>query len=422
MLKQNSALALLAALTFCSAQSSNSYVDVDVVDGKRVCTVTSIGNNQSDVGNILYAFCKCRSGSTIIFPEDQNYWIGERLHAEVHDVNIEWKGQWTLSDDLDYWRNNSYPIAFQNHHAGFILSGDGLNINGYGTGGINGNGEAWYDDEAGTTLPGRPMSFVLWNVSDVQVSSFFLKQSPLWGFNIMNGTNLKFTNLYAHNVAPNAPSGANWVQNTDGFDTMDVNNVTLDGLDYTGGDDCIAIKPRSYNMTINNVTCHGGNGIAIGSLGQYEEDSSVENVILTNIAVPGTRYGTYIKTWIGYLVPQASYESAGQPRGGGWGTVRNLTFENVDVTGAASAISITQDNGNNGSYSGTSKMLIDDINFINFTGTLTGSSTINVSCSEMEPCYDICFEDLTYTGTTGANPTGSCNYTASGGIHGLTGC
>lgn len=68
-------------------------------------------------------------------------------------------------------------------------------------------------------------------------------------------------------------------------DTMDVNNVTLDGLDYTGGDDCVAIKPRSFNVKINNVTCHGGNGIAIGSLGQYEEDSSVGDILFTNIGV-----------------------------------------------------------------------------------------------------------------------------------------
>jgi hypothetical protein len=47
-----------------------------------------------------------------------------------------------LSDDLDYWRNHSYPIAFQNHHAGFIITGERIHINGYNMGGINGNGNA----------------------------------------------------------------------------------------------------------------------------------------------------------------------------------------------------------------------------------------------------------------------------------------
>jgi hypothetical protein len=74
-----------------------------------------------------------------------------------------------LSDDLNYWRNNSYPIAFQNHHAAFIITGERIHINGYGTGGINGSGNAWYNAEHATTLPGRPMPFVFWNVSDIFV-------------------------------------------------------------------------------------------------------------------------------------------------------------------------------------------------------------------------------------------------------------
>jgi len=76
-----------------------------------------------------------------------------------------------LSDNLNYWRNNSYPIAFQNHHAGFIISGERIYINGYGTGGIDGNGNAWYNVEQAVTQPGRPMPFVFWNTSDVFVEN-----------------------------------------------------------------------------------------------------------------------------------------------------------------------------------------------------------------------------------------------------------
>lgn len=62
-----------------------------------------------------------------------------------------------MSDNLSYWRSNSYPIAFQNHRAGIIFSGSGIRINGYGTGGVNGNGDTWYSAEAGETQEGRPM-------------------------------------------------------------------------------------------------------------------------------------------------------------------------------------------------------------------------------------------------------------------------
>lgn len=150
-----------------------------------------------------------------------------------------------------------------------------------------------------------------------------VKDSPLWAVNIMNGTRLRFHDITCNSTALQAPYGTNWVQNTDGFNTMDASDVELTGFYYQGGDDCVAIKPRSYNISIRNVTCHGGNGIAIGSLGQYLEDSSVENVTIRDVHVQtyneDMHNSAYIKTWIGELASQgSSYESAGLPRGGGW--------------------------------------------------------------------------------------------------------
>jgi galacturan 1,4-alpha-galacturonidase len=68
---------------------------------------------------------------------------------------------------------------------------------------------------------------------------------------------------------------------------MDANNVILRNFTYTGGDDCIAIKQRSYNILVDGVVCNGGNGVAVGSLGQYLEDSSVVNVTFRNMKVGG---------------------------------------------------------------------------------------------------------------------------------------
>ncbi|MCJ1447651.1 MAG: hypothetical protein MMC23_008162 [Stictis urceolatum] len=396
-------------------------------DGRKSCTVKATGNQTDDTPTLLKAFQECGNNAKIIFPETENYYIATKLNPVLNNVEIEWRGQWTLSDNLDYWRNNSYPIAFQNHHAGFVITGDYIRINGYGTGGINGNGDAWYTAEAGNTQPGRPMPFVFWNVSEVFVSSFFIKQPPLWSLNIMNGTNMQFHDIYVNATALSAPYGSNWVQNTDGFDTMDAQNILLDGLTYQGGDDCIAIKPRSHDITVRNVTCHGGNGIAIGSLGQYLEDSSVENVLVSNVTVirinEDLHNSAYIKTWVGALVPQSGYESAGQPRGGGWGVVNNVRFENFVLDGVDSGPSINQDSGNNGSYSGTSKMAISNIAFVNFTGTVSGSNVASVSCSNVHPCYGITYEGFDVKPASGSG-TSSCKYIAPGGVHGLngTGC
>lgn len=152
------------------------------------------------------------------------------------ETNVAW---WQFSEDLDYWRNNSYHIEFQNHAAGFVLTGDHIRIDGYGTGGIDGNGEIWYFDErnetqgalVGATRPGRPMPFVLWNVSDVGVRNFHVIQPQLWAINMMNATNLVFDNIYVNATSPEAPEGINWVQNTDGFSTLHEAPLHMDKAD-----------------------------------------------------------------------------------------------------------------------------------------------------------------------------------------------
>lgn len=206
------------------------------------------------------------------------------------------------------------------------------------------------------------------------------------------------------------------------LDTMDARNVTLRNFDYTGGDDCIAIKPRSYDVSVQNITCHSGNGPAIGSLGQYLEDSSVENVTVTELRVKN-RWGFYIKCWTGALVYQNSYESEYQPRGGGWGSVRNITVENLDVTGASRAFHITQENGDDGTHGGSSKMGIYDITLRNVTGTLSGEgNTIPISCSDVNPCEGIVLEDINHVGSSGDTATLTCKYVAEDGVNGLGGC
>lgn len=85
-------------------------------------------------------------------------------------------------------------------------------------------------------------------------TTVFVKDSPLWSINIMNGTNMWFDDIYVNNTATSAPYGKNWVQNTDGFDTMDAYNIGLTNFVYQGGDDAIAIKPRSYNIYCQNVS------------------------------------------------------------------------------------------------------------------------------------------------------------------------
>ena len=75
---------------------------------------------------------------------------------------------------------------------------------------------------------------VFWNTTDVVVERFFVKQPPLWAINIMNGTNMRFDDIYVNATALSAPWGQNWVQNTDGFDTQDAHNISLTNFVFQG--------------------------------------------------------------------------------------------------------------------------------------------------------------------------------------------
>jgi galacturan 1,4-alpha-galacturonidase len=62
----------------------------------KVCTVTALGNQTDDVPQILQAFEDCNNGGTVSFPENQNYWIAQKLNPIIRDVTIDWRGIWTV--------------------------------------------------------------------------------------------------------------------------------------------------------------------------------------------------------------------------------------------------------------------------------------------------------------------------------------
>lgn len=89
----------------------------------------------------------------------------------------------------------------------------------------------------------------------------------------INSSNIHISNFYVNATSYNPSSwhdSKSWLQNTDGIDTYTTHNITIDGMVYQGGDDCIAFKANSSSVTVRNVTCVGGTGIAFGSVAQYE--------------------------------------------------------------------------------------------------------------------------------------------------------
>jgi galacturan 1,4-alpha-galacturonidase len=85
-------------VSLLSSGVSAGQLDV-TVDGasNKVCTVTAAGNRKDDTGTILNAFKECNDGGRIVFPKNQTYWIAQRLHPVVKNIQIDWHGQWKVS-------------------------------------------------------------------------------------------------------------------------------------------------------------------------------------------------------------------------------------------------------------------------------------------------------------------------------------
>ena len=109
------------------------------------------------------------------------------------------------------------------------------------------------------------------------------------------------------------------------------------------------------------------------------------------------------------------------------GVVQNIRFENFFIEGATTGAAITQDSGNNGSYSGTSLMEVSNIAFVNFTGYTQGGKgnrTASVSCSKVHPCFNVAFQNVSLADAANGTETGaigSCSYIQPGGVFGLSG-
>lgn len=184
------------------------------------------------------------------------------------------KGIHTFSThNLDAWIADSYPWEFQDQRLGFVITGSNFILDGEGTGGIDGGGQAWYDYAAGEgNKHGRPISLALRGARNGVVRDFKILQPQFWAHVAIDSTDVVYDNCLVNATSYNPDAkyeDKSWLQNTDGINVYRSSNVAINNFVYQGGDDCVALKPNATNVAINNVTCIGGTGIAFGSIGQY---------------------------------------------------------------------------------------------------------------------------------------------------------
>jgi polygalacturonase len=131
----------------------------------------------------------------------------------------------------------------------------------------------------------------------------------MWTVTIVGSKKVLLEDIYVNAISSNR----NPARNTDGANTMFSDRITFRRWTIQNGDDCIAAKANSTNILIEDSVFHEGQGVAIGSIGQYfDRFETVENVTARNIVAHCSRYIGRIKTWTGE-------QNDWPPNGGGGG-------------------------------------------------------------------------------------------------------
>ncbi|KAH8555681.1 glycoside hydrolase family 28 protein [Umbelopsis sp. PMI_123] len=372
----------------------------------NTCTIQSHGNGQDDSQDILSAFKECQEDSTIVFQEGVTYSVQEILPLTgLKNVDVEMRGTIEFGVNLRYWFTHSMYQEFQNVSIAMMIGGDNINWDGFGTGVVNGNGEIYYEN-FGTVSQywGRPVPFYLHQVKNSVFRNFKIYKSQYWSFVINSSENVVADNINIENVGDIAGT----LGNTDGFDTLYSNNITITNSVVNNGDDCISIKPVSTNIYVQNITCYNSTGIAIGSLGQYPGKYDIaENVTFRDVKIYDGAGGAYLKTWL-------SLQAGIPPNGGGNGTgiIKNLLFENFEVSNTSTPVLITQclsyfkPAPDCNQY--PSDFLIQNVSWVNFTGTSRSNQTISLECSSKTPCQGIKLENINIKPIDGSDAVVQC--------------
>ena len=203
------------------------------------------------------------------------------------------------------------------------------NITICGGGTIDGNGAGFWSCASNVTAPPcsgfpRPHGIRLVGGTGFHIHHVNIVDSPMWQLH------LAFTSsVHVHDVNITAPASA--AHNSDGIDPDCAQDVLIERVYISTGDDNIAIKSGrnwygrtfgrpSRNITVRDSVFGAGHGLSIGS----EMSGGVYDVLFQNITARGITTGVRIKS----------------ERGRG-GTVSNITYRDITLENCGQAIQLT---------------------------------------------------------------------------------
>ncbi|KAI5359592.1 Putative glycoside hydrolase, family 28, pectin lyase/virulence factor [Septoria linicola] len=373
----------------------------------KTCYVKSHDDFKTDdSAYVLDAARKCNHGGQVVFPQGVTYVIGKALDLTfLKSVDLDIQGYIQFTNDTDYWQANAFKQVFQNATTFFQLGGQDVNV--YGGGMLDGNGQVWYDLYAADALILRPILFGTIGLKSGSISNIDLRYSPQWYNLLANSTDVVFDSLTISGYSQSEHEA----KNTDGWDTYRSSNVVIQNSVINNGDDCVSFKPNSTEILVQNLYCNGSHGISVGSLGQYPgEVDIVENIYVYNISMYNASDGARIKVWPG----ASSALSVDLQGGGGLGRVNNVTYKDMYIENVDYAVEVTQCYGQKNltlCNQFPSNLTISGVDISGIHGTTSKKyDPISgyVVCSSPSVCNDIKLEDVKVTSPKGVTNAFKC--------------
>ncbi|CAK7235923.1 hypothetical protein SEUCBS140593_009445 [Sporothrix eucalyptigena] len=294
----------------------------------------------------------------------------------------------------------TFGVATSSSFDPITIGGSGITITATDGAIIDGNGQAYWDGQGSNGGTTKPDHFIVVNKvkGNSVIKNLRIQNWPVHLFYINGCSDLVIQDLVLDNSAGNAPNSASdglaAAHNTDGFDVSSTSNLVLQRITVNNQDDCVAITSGN-NVTVNELTCIGGHGLSIGSVGG-KSNNNVTNILFTNSAVINSQNGCRIKS---------NYDTTG--------FISNITYSNIAVSGISTyGIDVQQDYLNGGPTGDPSNgVLIQNVLFQNVTGTANSTAQdYYVLCGDGS-CSNFEFTEVSITGGGEAS---SCNFPSSG--------
>lgn len=230
------------------------------------------------------------------------------------------------------------------------------------------------------------------NATNVDISGIKYLNSPCWNNFLVRTKDISFDHIRFDSFSTNASS---LPKNTDGFDTLNVDGLSVTNTEVNVGDDCFSPKPNTTNIFVQNLWCNGTHGVSMGSIGQYPGVKDyISNAYMENITLLNGQNGARLKAWAGPDV--------------GYGYIDNITYENVHIENTDNPVVLDQCYFNVNTTTCAaypSKVNITNVVFKNIYGSSSGKQgrvVADLTCSPGATCSGIHLEDINLTSPAGS--------------------